>query len=59
MPRPWSAPKDVSELIALIESGELTDRLARQVLLGASTARARRPRLSSRAGLKVVSDDTR
>ena len=51
------SPKDVSELIALVESGELTDRLARQVLLGTIDGEGSPTRVVEARGLKVVSDD--
>jgi aspartyl-tRNA(Asn)/glutamyl-tRNA(Gln) amidotransferase subunit B len=49
---------DVSELIALVESGELTDRLARQVLLGTIDGEGSPSHVVEARGLKVVSDDT-
>jgi aspartyl-tRNA(Asn)/glutamyl-tRNA(Gln) amidotransferase subunit B len=49
--------KDVSELIALIEAGELTDRLARQVLLGTIDGEGAPHVVIEARGLKVVSDD--
>jgi aspartyl-tRNA(Asn)/glutamyl-tRNA(Gln) amidotransferase subunit B len=49
--------KDVSELIALVESGELTDRLARQVLLGTIDGEGAPHVVVEARGLKVVSDD--
>ncbi|HEX4442833.1 MAG TPA: Asp-tRNA(Asn)/Glu-tRNA(Gln) amidotransferase GatCAB subunit B, partial [Galbitalea sp.] len=49
---------DVSELIALVESGELTDRLARQVLLGTIDGEGSPLTVVEARGLKVVSDDT-
>jgi aspartyl-tRNA(Asn)/glutamyl-tRNA(Gln) amidotransferase subunit B len=52
------SPKDVSELIALVESGELTDRLARQVLLGTIDGEGSPSEVVSARGLKVVSDDS-
>jgi aspartyl-tRNA(Asn)/glutamyl-tRNA(Gln) amidotransferase subunit B len=51
------SPKDVSELIALVESGELTDRLARQVLLGTIDGEGSPTHVVEARGLKVVSDD--
>jgi aspartyl-tRNA(Asn)/glutamyl-tRNA(Gln) amidotransferase subunit B len=51
------SPRDVSELIALIEDGELTDRLARQVLLGTIDGEGRPTEVVASRGLKVVSDD--
>jgi aspartyl-tRNA(Asn)/glutamyl-tRNA(Gln) amidotransferase subunit B len=52
------SPFDVSELIALVESGELTDRLARQVLLGTIDGEGSPIHVVEARGLKVVSDDT-
>jgi aspartyl-tRNA(Asn)/glutamyl-tRNA(Gln) amidotransferase subunit B len=51
------SPKDVSELIALVESGELTDRLARQVLDGVINGEGTPTHVVEARGLKVVSDD--
>jgi len=50
--------KDVSELVALVESGDLTDRLARQVLLGTIDGEGSPIHVVEARGLKVVSDDT-
>jgi aspartyl-tRNA(Asn)/glutamyl-tRNA(Gln) amidotransferase subunit B len=47
----------VSELIALVESGELTDRLARQVLEGVIAGEGRPSEVVAARGLAVVSDD--
>jgi aspartyl-tRNA(Asn)/glutamyl-tRNA(Gln) amidotransferase subunit B len=52
------SPFDVSELVALVESGELTDRLARQVLLGVIDGEGTPIEVVAARGLKVVSDDT-
>ncbi|MDQ1544086.1 MAG: aspartyl-tRNA(Asn)/glutamyl-tRNA(Gln) amidotransferase subunit [Actinomycetota bacterium] len=51
------SPKDVSELIALVETGELTDRLARQVLDGVIAGEGSPTAVVASRGLKVVSDD--
>ncbi|TXK17081.1 Asp-tRNA(Asn)/Glu-tRNA(Gln) amidotransferase subunit GatB [Homoserinibacter sp. GY 40078] len=51
------SPLHVSELIALIESGDLTDRLARQVLEGVIEGEGRPSEVVEARGLKVVSDD--
>jgi len=51
------SPTDVSELIALVESGDLTDRLARQVLEGVIEGEGRPSEVVEKRGLKVVSDD--
>ena len=50
-------PIDVSSLIALIDSGELTDRLARQVLEGVIAGEGTPSSVVAARGLKVVSDD--
>ena len=52
-----AGPLDVSELIALVESGDLTDRLARQVLEGVIEGEGRPSQVVESRGLKVVSDD--
>ncbi|MDQ4137998.1 MAG: Asp-tRNA(Asn)/Glu-tRNA(Gln) amidotransferase GatCAB subunit B, partial [Actinomycetota bacterium] len=52
------SPKHVSELIALVESGDLTDRLARQVLEGVIAGEGAPHEVVEARGLKVVSDDT-
>lgn len=51
------SPLHVSELIALVESGDLTDRLARQVLEGVIEGEGRPSEVVEKRGLKVVSDD--
>jgi aspartyl-tRNA(Asn)/glutamyl-tRNA(Gln) amidotransferase subunit B len=51
------SPLDVSALIALIDSGELTDRLARQVLEGVIAGEGTPTEVVASRGLKVVSDD--
>ncbi len=52
------SPLHVSELVALIESGELTDRLARQVLEGVVAGEGSPSEVVESRGLKVVNDDT-
>ncbi len=47
----------VSELIALIEAGDLTDRLARQVLEGVIAGEGAPHEVVDARGLKVISDD--
>ena len=47
----------VSELVALVESGDLTDRLARQVLEGVIAGEGSPSEVVESRGLKVVSDD--
>jgi aspartyl-tRNA(Asn)/glutamyl-tRNA(Gln) amidotransferase subunit B len=51
------SPLHVSELIALIENGDLTDRLARQVLEGVVAGEGAPHEVVEARGLKVVSDD--
>ena len=51
------SPQHVSELIALIENGELTDRLARQVLEGVIAGEGSPSAVVESRGLRVVSDD--
>ena len=51
------SPLHVSELIALVESGELTDRLARQVLEGVVAGEGSPAEVVASRGLAVVSDD--
>ncbi|MEO5535262.1 MAG: Asp-tRNA(Asn)/Glu-tRNA(Gln) amidotransferase subunit GatB [Pseudolysinimonas sp.] len=51
------SPLHVSELIALVESGKLTDRLARQVLEGVIAGEGRPSEVVAARGLAVVSDD--
>ncbi|MGV8883952.1 MAG: Asp-tRNA(Asn)/Glu-tRNA(Gln) amidotransferase subunit GatB [Rhodoglobus sp.] len=52
------SPADVAALVILIESGELTDRLARQVLEGVVAGEGTPAQVVESRGLKVVSDDT-
>jgi aspartyl-tRNA(Asn)/glutamyl-tRNA(Gln) amidotransferase subunit B len=51
------SPIHVSELIALVEAGDLTDRLARQVLEGVIAGEGAPHEVVESRGLKVVSDD--
>ncbi|WP_375401497.1 Asp-tRNA(Asn)/Glu-tRNA(Gln) amidotransferase subunit GatB [uncultured Amnibacterium sp.] len=51
------SPIHVSELIALVENGELTDRLARQVLEGVIAGEGGPEHVVQARGLAVVSDD--
>lgn len=51
------SPAHVAELVALVESGELTDRLARQVLEGVVAGEGSPSAVVESRGLKVVSDD--
>jgi aspartyl-tRNA(Asn)/glutamyl-tRNA(Gln) amidotransferase subunit B len=52
------SPKHVAEVIALVESGDLTDRLARQVLEGVIAGEGSPAQVVEARGLKVVSDDS-
>jgi aspartyl-tRNA(Asn)/glutamyl-tRNA(Gln) amidotransferase subunit B len=52
------SPIHVSELIALVENGDLTDRLARQVLEGVVAGEGSPEQVIAARGLKVVSDDS-
>ena len=50
-------PKDVAELIALVASGELTDKLARQVVEGVIAGEGTPAEVVAKRGIKVVNDD--
>ena len=50
-------PAHVAELIALVEAGDLTDRLARQVLEGVIAGEGSPQQVVEARGLAVVSDD--
>lgn len=49
---------DVAEIIALISNGELTDKLARQVVEGVIAGEGTPTDVIGKRGLKVVSDDS-
>ncbi len=51
------SPRHVSELVALVDSGDLTDRLARQVLEGVIDGEGSPSEVVEARGLRVVSDD--
>ena len=51
-------PGDVAEIVALIVSGELTDKLARQVVEGLINGEGRPHEIIEKRGIKVVSDDS-
>src|SRR5690554_7248480 len=51
------SPLHVSELVAMVEDGELTDRLARQVLEGVMAGEGSPGEVVKSRGLAVVSDD--
>lgn len=50
--------EDVARIVALIDSGELTDKLARQVVEGIVNGEGRPDEIIAARGLKVVSDDS-
>ena len=50
-------PKDVAEIIALVAAGDLTDKLARQVVEGVIAGEGRPTEVIAARGIKVVSDD--
>jgi len=52
------SPQHVAELIGLVDSGVLTDRLARQVLEGVIAGEGSPAQVVESRGLQVVSDDT-
>lgn len=49
---------DVAEIVALIEKGELTDKLARQVVEGVIAGEGRAAEIIKNRGIQVVSDDS-
>ena len=49
---------DVNEIVSLITSGELTDKLARQVVEGVINGEGRPAEIIEKRGIKVVSDDS-
>ena len=51
-------PADVAEIVSLITSGELTDKLARQVIEGVINGEGRPAEIIEKRGIKVVSDDS-
>lgn len=51
-------PADVAEIVSLITSGELTDKLARQVIEGVINGDGRPAEIIEKRGIKVVSDDS-
>ena len=50
-------PADIAELIALVASGELTDKLARQVVEGVIAGEGTPSAVVAKRGIKVVNDD--
>ena len=51
-------PSEIAEIIALIAAGELTDKLARQVVEGVINGEGNPSMVIEKRGLKVVSDDS-
>ena len=52
------APEQVAALVSMVDSGELTDRLARQVLEGVIAGEGTPAEVVAARGLAVVSDDS-
>ena len=50
-------PTDVAAIVALVEKGELTDKLARQVVEGVIAGEGTPAEVVSKRGIKVVNDD--
>ena len=50
-------PADVAEIVALVSSGELTDKLARQVIEGVIAGEGKPAAVIASRGIKVVNDD--
>lgn len=50
-------PADVAEIVALVASGELTDKLARQVVEGVIAGEGTPAQVVTKRGIKVVNDD--
>ena len=50
-------PQDVAEIVELINKGELTDKLARQVVEGVINGEGKPAEVIAKRGFKVVSDD--
>ena len=51
-------PSDVAEIVALVNSGELTDKLARQVIEGVIAGEGKPAAVIATRGIKVVNDDS-
>ena len=51
------APADVAEIVALVNKGELTDKLARQVVEGVIAGEGTPAEVVAQRGIKVVNDD--
>ena len=50
-------PSDVAEIVALVNQGELTDKLARQVVEGVIAGEGTPAQVVAKRGIKVVNDD--
>ena len=50
-------PADVAEIVALVNQGELTDKLARQVVEGVIAGEGNPAQVVAKRGIKVVNDD--
>jgi aspartyl-tRNA(Asn)/glutamyl-tRNA(Gln) amidotransferase subunit B len=50
-------PEDVAEIVALVNKGELTDKLARQVVEGVVAGEGTPAEVVAKRGIKVVNDD--
>jgi aspartyl-tRNA(Asn)/glutamyl-tRNA(Gln) amidotransferase subunit B len=50
-------PADVAEIVALVNKGELTDKLARQVVEGVVAGEGSPAEVVAKRGIKVVNDD--
>jgi len=50
-------PADVAEIVALVNAGELTDKLARQVVEGVIAGEGKPADVVAKRGIKVVNDD--
>ena len=51
-------PNDVARIVALVSEGELTDKLARQVIEGVLSGEGSPDEVIAARGIKVVSDDS-
>ncbi len=51
------SPTDVAEIVVLVEKGELTDKLARQVIEGVIAGEGKPADIVTKRGIKVVNDD--
>ena len=51
-------PTDIAEIVALVNAGELTDKLARQVIEGVIAGEGKSAAVIASRGIKVVNDDS-